>query len=144
MCGGLREELWQPFQSRFKTLCFVMIGKWGQNSKLVRLSTMLNLKNLYISTTKAGFYSHRDTRMFMLRDNALIRSLIKDLPKLVINNGKFGTASPFTSINSSNELWEIRCEKLDYFMEKSEHMEGLGFDNDWWNTNEYYESLTGY
>ena len=84
---------------------------------------MLKLKNLYIST----IYQ---------------RSLIKDLPKLVINNGRFGTASPFTSINSSNGLWEIRCEKLDYFMEKSEHMEGL--DNDWWNTNEYYESLTGY
>ena len=91
----------------------------GEYSKLVRLSTMLNLKNLYISTVKAGFYSHHDMRRFMLRDNALIRSLIKDLPKqVVINNGRFGTASPFTSISSSCGLWEIVCEKLDHFMYK--------------------------
>ena len=89
----------------------------GKYSKLVRVSTMLNLKNLYIST----IYE---------------RSLVIDLPKLVINNGRFGTASPFTSINCCNGLWEIKCDKLDYFMEKSEHMESL--DNDWWNTNGFF------
>ena len=111
----LSEATLDAIIDNLKYLCKLRLPEYlGEYSKLVRVSTMLNLKNLYIST----IYQ---------------RSLIKDLPKLVINNGRFGTASPFTSINSSNGLWEIRCEKLDYFMEKSEHMEGL--DNNWWNTN---------
>ena len=111
----LSEATLDAIIDNLKYLCKLRLPEYlGKYSKLVRVSTMQNLKNLYIST----IYE---------------RSLIKDLPKLVINNGRFGTASPFTSINCCNGLWEIRCDKLDYFMEKSEHMEGL--DNNWWNTN---------
>ena len=111
----LSEATLDAIIDNLKYLCKLRLPDYlGKYSKLLRVSTMLNLKNLYIST----IYE---------------RSLMKDLPKLVLNNGRFATASPFTSINCCNGLWEIRCDKLDYFMEKSEHMEGL--DNNWWNTN---------
>ena len=129
----ISESTLDAITDNLKSLFQLRLPKYlGEYSKLVRLSTMPNLKNLYICT--ASFYGYRDTWSFMQRQrgNALIRSLIKDLPKLIINNGTFCTASPFTSINSSSGLWEIRCEKLDYFTEKGELMEGL--DNNWLGT----------
>ena len=112
----LSEATLDAIIDNLKNLCKLRLPEYlGEYSKLLRVSTMLNLKNLYISNC---IYQ---------------RALKKDLPKLVINNGRFGTASPFSSINCCNGLWEIKCDKLDYFMEKSEHMKGLY--NNWWNIN---------
>ena len=93
----------------------------GEYSKLVRVSTMPNLKNLNIFTMTAAYYLDK----FRERDEHLIRSLRKDLPQLGINTGRFDTASP----NSSTELWEIRCKELAHFISKVEHIEGV--ENKW-------------
>ena len=100
----------------------------GEYSKLLRVSTMPNLKNLNVCSLKGCFHIYEDIEGFK-REQALIKSLRKDLPLLGINEGKLRTASPFTLFETISGLWEISCENLDHFISKDEHMEGL--DNEW-------------
>lgn len=102
----------------------------GEYSKLLRVSTMPNLKNLNVCTMKDCIQIYENIEKFK-REHHLIKSLRKDLPQLGINEGKFDTASPFTLFEISSGLWEVRCENLDNFTSKDEHMEGL--DNEWVN-----------
>ena len=97
----------------------------GEYSKLVRVSTMPNLKNLNIFTMTAAYYLDK----FRERDEHLLRSLRKDMPQLDINTGRFDTASPFNSSNSNSGLWEISCKELAHFILKVEHIEGV--ENKW-------------
>ena len=61
------------------------------------------------------------------------RSLKKDLPQLGINTSRLDTAFPFATFNNMDGLWEIRCEALDHFISKGEHIDGL--EEQWWISN---------
>ena len=98
----------------------------GQYSKLLRVSTMPNLKNLNVCTS--GNIINIEWEKSLDSDyKDIIRSLKKDLPQLGINTSRLDTAFPFTTLNSTEGLWEIRCESLaeDYFISKFEHIDGL-------------------
>ena len=108
----------------------------GEYSKLVRVSTMPNLKNLNVCTVNDDYYNFEDLEKcreiykekYWERYNLQIRSLKKDLPQLGINACRLGIESPFTSFDSSSGLWEIRCEGLHHFISKGEHIEGLEYN----------------
>ena len=98
----------------------------GEYSKLLRVSTMPNLKNLNVCTS--GNIINIDWEKSIDTEHSpLIRSLRKDLPQLGVNTSRLDTAFPFTTFHSTSGLWEIRCESLaeDYFISKFEHIDGL-------------------
>ena len=96
----------------------------GQYSKLLRVSTMPNLKNLNVCTSgniiNIEWEKHLDSDY-----SPLIRSLKKDLPQLGINTSRLDTAFPFATFNNMDGLWEIRCDEYlaeDYILSKFEHI----------------------
>ena len=62
---------------------------------------MSNLKNLNVCHIQAS------------RNEILLETLKKDLPKLVIKKCWWGIPSEYTSVMSSSALWEIDCDTVD-------------------------------
>ena len=87
----------------------------GEYSKLLRVSTMPNLKDLNVCTTSGNSLATWE-KTIDTEYSPLIRSLRKDLPQLVINKSRLDTAFPFATFNDG--LWDIRCGEYlaeDYF-----------------------------
>ena len=85
-----------------KSLVSLRLPKYlGEYSELLRVGEMSNLKNLNVCHIQAS------------RNEALLKTLKKDLPKLVIKKCWWGVPSEYTSVKSSSALWEIDCDTVD-------------------------------
>ena len=98
--------------------------------KLLELRSMPNLKYLWVhvdldvdpidsiieeySDSNVGFwYEKLDA---LRRETPFMKALVKNLPNLKINEGRFEIATPNPTFLSKDSLWEIQCKPTDDFV----------------------------